>query len=194
MCLKLINNVCLLVVVFGVAHTTLVSLSHIGSGDAPQYVKDSTCGFICQKRDSEEFPLALSTGQDWLEYVLQMVPRGGTILDMYGSHGKLYCSEKSGVSLELFIGEIIHTATSCGHDVFALAITETTLESIRDNLEKYDDTQLQSIDTQQQGSTKRKSKTPLNPPAPKKGKYLTRSGANVPGWSKSLDPNNPLDL
>ena len=87
-CLKFIN-VSLFVVVFGVAHTTLVSLSHIGSGDAPQYLKDAACGFICQKKDSDEFPLALSPGQDWLEFILDMVPRGGTILDMYGSHGKL---------------------------------------------------------------------------------------------------------
>ena len=96
--------------------------------------------------------------------------------------------------MKLFIGEIIHTATLCGH-VFVFVITETTLKSIEDNLEKCDDTQLPSNDTQQQGPTKRKGKTPPRPPALKKGKYLTRgSGANVPGWSKSLDPNNPLDL
>ena len=83
---------CLFAVVFGVAHTTVVSLSHIGSGDPPDYVTDPNDGFIYQKSGYEESPLALSVGQDWLEHIMKMVQGGGgggMMLDMYGSHGKI---------------------------------------------------------------------------------------------------------
>ena len=67
--------------------TTVVSLSHIGSGDKPDYMRDEASGCICQK--NEESLSALSEGQDWLEHVLKIVHRGQMILDLYGQHGKI---------------------------------------------------------------------------------------------------------
>ena len=51
----------------GVAHTAVVSLSHIGSG---QFITDPvTDGFICQIYACEKSPIAINVGQDWLYFI-----------------------------------------------------------------------------------------------------------------------------
>ena len=66
----------------------MVSLSHVGTGDVPEYLLNPNNGFICQKGACEESPFALMVGQDWLKYVMKIVPRGGMVLYLYGTDGK----------------------------------------------------------------------------------------------------------
>ena len=65
-------------VTFGVANTTTVSLSNISQeAQCQDYMHASSDGFICH------------CTTDWLNYVMQMKPKGSTVLDVYGYYGEI---------------------------------------------------------------------------------------------------------
>ncbi len=96
-----------------------------------------------------------------------------------------------------YIGEVILSATSKGHDVFGLVATHSQQQSIISMLESYDDTQLEGsdyvsysrkrgLDDDAETSTSTSSK---------RKKYTTRSSVKqLPSWSKDINPQNPLGV
>ena len=85
------------------------------------------------------------------------------------------------------IGEVINSATTVGHTVFGLVPNMEAMSSVKDFLE----TSSESAETMEE---KADEPADVAPPA-KRGKYTTRrSGAQLPDWSKSLNPNDPLQL
>jgi hypothetical protein len=110
-----------LLVGYGLARSRTVSVSYIGCGEPPEFVRDpSTDSFICTAYVEES--QSETAGPDRLNFMFQMIPHASLVLDIYGAYGKNNVNACSNTTLENCncAGEIIMSVKTMGHRVFSL--------------------------------------------------------------------------